>query len=333
MKRFFYFTLILCALLAMTSCNDEWKDELYVQEISFKTEPNALGVIDTYIRYKVDGTASYELPLIVSGSTANTENRTVHIAVDPDTLQDLNIRKYGMRPELYFKELPSQYYSFPETVTIPAGQSLAVLPITFNLKGLDLSEKWVLPVTIVGVQGGNYKANPRKYYRKALLRIMPFNDFSGNYGGTTLMAALSDDPDKKSSKQQQQAFVVNDSTIFFYAGLRDIDYLDRHYYKIFFKFTKEKYQYMKYYVDIYTDNPNIKLKVNGRASYSVQKEMDATKTYLEHTYINIENIDYEFTDYTTVSTIPLQYHVTGSLTLQRDLNTLIPDQDQGIQWN
>lgn len=332
MKYILRLVFVLAVVTGFASCNDEWEDEQFAQYVSFKSVPNTLGVTDTYIRYKTEGVVTYELPIIISGSTKNNADRKVRVAIDPDTLADLNIRKYGGRPELYFKELPSQYYSFPEEVTIPAGQSQAVLPITFKLQGLDQSEKWVLPITIVDVDGANYKANPRQYYRKAILRIYPFNDFSGSYAGAQLMSVLSDDPSQKANRSDQRCYVVNDSTVFFYAGLRDIDYLDRKNYKVYFHFTKERFRMQKYYVDIYVDNPDLNFKLNGRACYSVQKEMDATKTYLEHTYITIENIDYEFTDYTTIPTYPLRYHITGSLTLQRDRNTLIPDEDQAIQW-
>lgn len=324
--------LLLVAVLALASCNDEWKDEQFSQMVSFKSVPNDLGVTDTYIRYKPGGEVTYELPIIVSGSTLNKKSYKVHVAVDPDTLADLNVRKFGGRPELYFKQLEDKYYSFPETITVPADSSMGVLPIKFTLSGIDESEKWVLPITIVESPDGSYNVNPRKYYRKAVLRINPFNDFSGNYSGTQLLVSLTDDPKQESSKSEQRAFVVNDSTVFFYAGLRDIDYLDRREYKVYFHFTKEHYQMQKYYVDIYVDNPKMNFKLNGRACYSVQKEMDPNKQYLQHTYITIENIDYSYTDYTTIPSHPLEYHVKGTLSLQRDLNILVPDQDQGIQW-
>lgn len=332
MKYIIKTMLLAVAVLAFASCNDEWKDEQFSQMISFKAIPNDLGVTDTYIRYKPGGEVTYELPLIVSGSTVNKSDITVRVAVDPDTLVDLNVRKFGGRPELYFKQLEDQYYSFPETVTIPAGTSQGVLPIKFTLGGIDEAEKWVLPITIVESADGSYTANPRKYYRKAVLRINPFNDFSGKYSGTQLLVSLTDDSKQESSKSEQRAYVVNDSTVFFYAGLRDIDYLDRREYKVYFHFTKERYQMQKYYVDIYADNPKMKFKLNQRACYSVQKEMDPNKQYLEHTYITIENIDYNYTDYTTIASYPLEYRVKGTLSLQRDLNILVPDQDQGIQW-
>ncbi|MCS3362473.1 DUF4361 domain-containing protein [Bacteroides thetaiotaomicron] len=49
------------------------------------------------------------------------------------------------------------------------------------MTGPDLVDKWVLPLTIEDAPNGEHKPNYRKHYRKALLRVMPFNDYSGNY--------------------------------------------------------------------------------------------------------------------------------------------------------
>lgn len=333
MKHIVRTILLFAVALSVTSCNDDWTDEQFSQMVSFKSVPNDLGVTDTYVRYNANGEVTYQLPLIVSGSTTNKSTLHVQVALDNDTLPDLNQRKFGSRPELYFAQLPEKYYSFPNTVEIPAGTSLGVLPINFTLNGIDEAEKWVLPITIVETQNGDYKVNPRKYYRKALLRIRPFNDFSGVYSSTQLLNNRVDDGEANAfNGKTSRAYVVNDSTVFFYAGIRSEDYIDRRNYKIYFHFTKERYQGQKYYVDLYADNPKMNFKAAGRACYSVQKAMDPNKKYLEHTYITIENIDYTYTDYTTIPAYPFEYHVHGSLSLQRDLNTNIPDQDQGIQW-
>ena len=44
------------------------------------------------------------------------------------------------------------------------------------------------------------------------------------------------------------------------------------------------------------------------------------------------NLYYEFDDYTTVPGKRIRYKVQGSLSMQRNLNTLIPDEDQQVQW-
>lgn len=60
--------------------------------------------------------------------------------------------------------------------------------------------------------------------------------------------------------------------------------------------------------------------------------MDATRPYLKHRYVIINNIDYYYSDYTAVAGTSVRYHVKGTLTLSRKINTQIPDEDQAIEW-
>ena len=332
---FFAFALAVGCM----SCNDEWEDEQFVQNISFKAEPNANGVTFAHLRYNLDGTVRYELPIIVSGSTMNSQNRTVHIALDPDTLKTLNREQYGGREPLYFKQLDPEYYSFPETVEIPAGQNMAILPIDIKLGGennthpLDQSDKWVLPLTIVDDPLYDYQANPRKHYRKALLRINPFNDYSGEYAATQYAIYLNDS-EESFKVSSQRSYVVDDKTIFIYAGLRDIDYLDRKDYKLFIKFTDDIIDIQRKKLEIWSDNKdqNKLAPIPGDQSYyTIDEEWDAKKPYLKHIYITLY-LAYTFEDYSTVPNTRLRYKVQGTLSMQRDLNTLIPDEDQQIQW-
>lgn len=56
MKNYIISSLLgLCVLCS--SCNDEWKDELYTEMISFKATPGSNGVHDIYMRYQPDGTS------------------------------------------------------------------------------------------------------------------------------------------------------------------------------------------------------------------------------------------------------------------------------------
>ena len=160
--------LIVCA-----SCNNEWESEQYVQMVSFKAPVNAQGVTPIYIRYKPEGKVTYQLPLIVSGSTMNSKDLNVHVGLDLDTLDVLNVEHFGSRKELFFKPLENKYYEFPETVQIPAGECTSLLPIDFALKDLDQVDKWVLPLAIQSNDPShNYQANPRKFYRRAMLRCL-----------------------------------------------------------------------------------------------------------------------------------------------------------------
>lgn len=68
------------------------------------------------------------------------------------------------------------------------------------------------------------------------------------------------------------------------------------------------------------------------ASYSITESMDAIRPYLMHRTIIINNINYTFKDYTTIPGVETEFHVMGSLTLERQINTQIPDEDQAIEW-
>lgn len=330
MKKNILYAIALLATVVFSSCNDEWKDEQYEQMISFKSSPTSQGVTWQYLRYNNEGSVTYNIPIIISGSTANSADRVVNFALDTDTLSTLNVEKFGTREELYFKQLPEQYYSFPKTITIPKGQSQALLPVTFNLNGIDMADKWVLPIKVADGEG--YKVNYRKYYSRIILYPMPFNEFTGNYSGTQLTGYVNGDKSTVLNSTSHRCYAVNDSTVFFYAGNRSDDYIDRKYYKMYYRFTNEQVDKSHYKVEIYTDCEEMNLKVMGQALYSVQKEMDYNKPYLEHTYITISDIEYEFEDFTTSPGFPLLYHYSGSMSMQRDRNTLIPDEDQAIQW-
>ena len=66
----------MMAAVCCTSCNNEWEDEQFKQLASFKAEINNEGVTSTYVRYKPGGVVTYQLPVLLSGSTMNTQART-----------------------------------------------------------------------------------------------------------------------------------------------------------------------------------------------------------------------------------------------------------------
>ena len=232
----------------------------------------------------------------------------------------------------------------PESVEMPAGECLTTLPIEFKLdETLDQADKWVLPIQILGDQSYDYQINPRKYYRRAMLRLLPFNDYSGTYDGSQFKITLEGQKDPF-TVTNHKAYVHDDNTVFVYMGLRDVDYIDRKCYKLYMEFTKEKITPLKYKLRLWTDNGgtegnNFK-ELNGKIGnveyeqpyYTVVEEYDAVKPYLKHIYITLY-LAYTFEDYTLSPGNRLKYTVEGTLNMQRDLNTLIPDEDQQIQWD
>jgi hypothetical protein len=328
MKKINIIASIMTALIVCVSCNNDWEDEQFMNLVSFKASINSQGVTPIYLHYEKSGDVTYQLPLIISGSTKNDKNLTVSVALDSDTLAVLNQERFSSRTELYYRELPSQYFSMPQTAGISAGSNTGLLPVTFSFANLDLVDKWVLPITILDAKDGSYRVNSRKNYRKALLRVFPFNDYSGSYSATACMVYFKGSATGGISTDTKVAYVVDENTVFFYAGLIDEDRTDRRHYKIYVRFNDDEGQTLT----IYADNPDINLNVIGTPIYSITERMDETLPYLKYRNV-ILDIEYEYTDYTTVDGLPIDYSVVGSLALQRQINTQIPDEDQAIVWD
>lgn len=333
MKIIYNCWFALCMLLLITSCNDEWKDEQYRQYISFKApiKDKDNGVTPIYVRYNPDGKVRYQLPVIVSGSTTNEQDIDVHVALYEDTLEILNRERFSGRTDLWYTLLEEDKYEFPEIVHIPAGTCVEQLNIDFDLRGINMTDKWVLPLTIVDDASYNYQGHPRKNYAKALLRVIPFNDYSGSYSTSTMEVYIRNANGSTDNKpmvtNNRTAYVVDNNTIFFYAGLmsEDLSRDERELYKIYIRFNEDKSLSM--WAD---DEEKIGFKLYGTPAYSVTETMDAIRPYLKHRYVSF-TIEYDFKDVTSRNQEVL-YKVKGTMLLERNLNTQIPDEDQQIEW-
>jgi hypothetical protein len=310
------------------SCNKDWVTEQYRQYISFKAPLGDNGVSQISVRYKADGYVTYKLPVIVSGSTTNGNNILVHVGVDSDTLQQLNIERFQSRTDFYYRELTGSYFRMPETVEIKAGEDIALLDVDFSLAGIDLVNKWVLPLTIKDDPSYGYLSHPRKHYKRALLQVMPFNDYSGTYGGTALKTFFKGyEDDAALVRSEIPVYVVDENTVFFYAGTVDENRIDRDNYKIYAAFDRETET-----VKLSADNPDMKFNSIYDPVFKITETMDATRPYLLHRYVTMSRISYEFTDYTSVPGASIDYVVQGVITMERKINTQIPDEDQAIEW-
>ena len=339
MKNIYIYLSLLAAIVLGAACNNEWEEEQYEQYVSFQAPIAAGGdgVTTIYVRYKDNGKVTYQLPVIVSGSTVNTQDRDIHIAVDADTLRTLNIERFSLyRPELWYTEMEEDKYEFPETVHIPVGSCVEQLNIDFNLQGIDMLEKWVLPLSIVDDASSNYQSHPRKNYAKALLRGVPFNDYSGSYTASSMKVYtyINGKPDNNArTTNKRTGYVIDNNSVFFYAGLinEDMDKDIRKKYKINVHFKEDGT------LDMVPDDPTneMEFQLIGTPIYSSTSIMDATRPYLERRYVQIM-FEYDFQDFTYggsgTEVIPIKYRVEGSMTLQRNINTQIPDEDQQIEW-
>lgn len=328
MKNYIISFILLTTLVLTVACNDEWVEEVYVQNVGLKAPVNSKGVTDVYLRYKTGGEVTYQLPVIVGGSTINGKDLDVIIDVDPDTLRDLNEARWKHREDLYFQLLDEKHYEFASPAChIAAGECQGLFDIKFKFEGLDLVDKWVLPLTIVG--SDSYDPNPRKNYRKALLRVMPFNDYSGTYGATNMFVYMMDNTSAMVASTRTM-YVVSENQCFFYAGIISEELKDRDKYKVVLTFNEDGTLTAKP-----ADPKNeMNFQLTGDApTYKTDKADDEVTPYLEHHFTTVY-ISYTYNDVTTYKdqgkVVPCR--ATGSMLMERKVNGLIPDKDQAIQW-
>ncbi|MCS3195183.1 DUF4361 domain-containing protein [Bacteroides thetaiotaomicron] len=161
---------------------------------------------------------------------------------------------------------------------------------------------------------------------------MPFNDYSGTYGGTNLQGKLVDagaGENEPLVKSQITTYAIDDETIFFYAGTIDESRQDRRNYKIIAHFIPNTN-----IVELTSDNAeNNGFKINTQASSYIEEEMDAVRPYLLKRTIMIRDVDYEFEDYTLAPGARIKFRFEGTISMQRNINTQIPDKDQAIEWD
>ena len=326
MKKYIAYCLLAAATL-LAACNDNFVEEVWRNDIGLKAIINSQGVTNVYLRYSKNGEVTYQLPVIVGGSVDNARDIDVKIGVDPDTLPALNEARWKLRTDLYFRQLEDKHYEFETPVChIPAGQSTGTFDIKFKFSGLDLVDKWVLPLTIL--DDPSYQANPRKNYRKALLRVMPFNDYSGSYSSTSMNVYISDNKNPMVT-DSRTLFVVSENQCFFYAGVISEELIDREKYKVVLTFNEDGT------LGVAAADPKneMGLQVQGTPTWSSRVRKDDVSSYIDHHYITV-NLEYSYNDVTTYANqgYKIPYRAQGTMTMERKINTLIPDQDQAIMW-
>ncbi len=333
MKKLYIYTLILSLTAILGACNDEWTDELYTKMVSFKAPVGSTGVSEVYLRYTQNGEVEYNLPVIVSGSTENDKDLQVKIEVDNDTLAILNYEKYQFRTDLFYKQLHEQFFEFPSsTAFIPKGSHVGNYKVKFKFENLDLVEKWVLPLKIK--DDPSYTANYRKGWRKALLYIKPFNDYSGNYSSTAMNVYFDGETTGPTVMSTRTAYVVDENSVFMYAGMIEENAEDRAKYKIVVKFeegVQNSDGSKSGNLTVSAANSDINFQLLGQPTYQISQKVDATLPYLIKKYCTIK-IEYKYNDITSTPNMPIRFRAEGSMTLERAKNTLIPDEDQAIEW-
>ena len=81
------------------------------------------------------------------------------------------------------------------------------------------------------------------------------------------------------------------------------------------------------------NSANNGFKINTQASSYIEEEMDPIRPYLLKRTTMIRDINYEFEDYTLAPGARIKFQFEGTISMQRNINTQIPDKDQAIEWD
>ncbi len=344
-KKIFSFCMLAAVTMTLaTSCNNDWEEEQYEHYISFKapldTKGSSVGVTTVYVPftryndqgeplYGSEGESHYQLPVIVSGSTSNPDNLTVNIA-HSDTLPILNMERFSTREALWYVDM-WDYADVPTTINISEGQDVALLNIRLHLSGIDLSDRYLLPITVA--DGAGYKRNPRKNYATAMLRILPYTDYSGVYQAGNLRFYIVSGGitgPEPGAMETVQTYTVDQNTVFFYAGSFNESSLLRKNFKVYARFEPTSADGMRGKVKLYCENKKMNFVENKEATYTILEQDDEVQSYIMRRTVIINDIDYTFTDYLTSLGSEVNYNVRGSMTMERKLNTQMPEEDQII---
>ena len=330
------------AALGITSCNDDMNDEQYQHYIGFvaplDTEGSSVGVTTVYVPltrvddngaplYGEHGLSHYELPVQVSGSTVHPSDITVNI-VHSDTLDYLNPARFSDRRDIWFKDM-SGFAEYPSSITIPGGKDIALLKIRFDFRNLDLSDKYVLPITV-----DHPMRNPLKNFATAMLRVLPYTDYSGVYQATNLKYYLVEkngkDNEEPGAMNTVQTYAVSDDEVFFYAGTINEESQIRKNFKIFAKFIPEEADGSKGRVVLTPDpaSPEMAFEQISEAHYTILEVNDEVQSYIKRKTVIINGVDYKYSDTLTAPGTSIDYHIKGTMTMERKLNTQKPEEDQ-----
>lgn len=330
------------AAFGITSCNDDWNDEQYEHYIGFvaplDTEGSSVGVTTVYVpltRMSEDGSAlygeqglsHYDLPVQVSGSTVHPKDITVNIA-HSDTLDYLNPARFSNRTDIWYKDM-SAFAEYPSQITIPGGKDIALLRIKFDFRNLDLSDKYVLPLTV-----DDPMRNPLKNFATAMLRVLPYTDFSGVYQATNLKYYIIEpngkDNEEPGAMNTVQTYAVNEDEVFFYAGTINEESQIRKNFKIHAQFIADEGDYSHGRVVMWGDPncPDMAFEQLSEAHYTILEIEDEVQSYIMRKTVIINGVDYKYSDTKTAPGTAINYHVKGTMTMERKLNTQKPEEDQ-----
>jgi hypothetical protein len=175
-KRLYLITTILlsAAVLSLSSC---LKDSRYVD----------FSKVGTIVEFPLGGQSFFgkdaitdptdtivrQFAINIAGPTAPKSATNITLAVDNSIITTYN----AANPLVTFLPMPTDAFVLSATsATIPAGQRLAIVSVTFYKHLLDPSKSYMLPIAITNASGLKISGNQGIHYYHFI-----GNDFAGNY--------------------------------------------------------------------------------------------------------------------------------------------------------
>lgn len=155
MKKKIYFITTILAATAALSLSSCLKDPRYVNLAQTSPIVNfPLGGLNNFSRDAVTDpgdTIVKQFSIDVASATVPTSPTTVTLAVDNTIITAYNATESAVN----YLPMPSGSFVFNSTtVTIPAGQRVAIVSVTFYKNQLDPSQSYMFPIKIVSGSGG-----------------------------------------------------------------------------------------------------------------------------------------------------------------------------------
>jgi len=187
MKNNFFRIYVLLLGALMASCLEDDK-----QPLDPSSTQNVVEFLDPFVPASPAGAVypaystsfvlapSAELPLTVSYSGPNDNNQDIvlTLAVDPAALEEYNTQMNESLHGTTYDLMPEANYDIPNlTVTIPAGQTKATVPVTFFPENFDFSKNYAVPLRIVSTSTGVLS----QHFSVALLAVGVRNSYDGIY--------------------------------------------------------------------------------------------------------------------------------------------------------
>ena len=166
---------IFMGLLLFAAC-DDLPDEQFVKYVLFARN----GLVEHEFEYTDNTDLHKDLSVSVSGTSVLTNNISVSIAVDTDTLSEYNLTNFYDEEENYLLLLPEDCYSFDQgqTGTIEKGDEYGLIPLTIYGDKVDKYHDYVLPLRVI--EASDYLVSPSE--SSVLMLAVKFkNAHSGTY--------------------------------------------------------------------------------------------------------------------------------------------------------